>query len=170
MEVHIVLHPAVLVVLHAHLDGVADPHPHERPGHLAVEGPVTVGGAIGEVAYPFDGLKLDTHCLGVPLPDRGREVHRGTHNRLRHSGVQRVGKRRNAWLGVGGDDRRMGGGRHEIGGHSRWAVERGQHEARAQQDCGGAEQRTIVSVAGQSHGSILSPWPLHSLWRPTQPI
>ena len=45
------------------LDRVADAHPHEGAGHLVVEGPVPIGGAVGELASHLDGLEIDLDPL-----------------------------------------------------------------------------------------------------------
>jgi hypothetical protein len=76
MEVHVVLHPAVLVVLQRHLDGVADPHADKGPGHLAAEGPVAVGRAVGEIALALDCLEIHAHGLRRAVADFSRQVAR----------------------------------------------------------------------------------------------
>ena len=132
VEVDIVLHPAVFVVLERHLDGVADPHPHEGSRHLAVEGPVAVGGAVGEIGDALDRVELDADDLRVAACDRCREVGRRHDDRRRHRLVDGVGKRCIARRGLaveeqseaaegragGGDHRRRSGHQAEPAGQS----------------------------------------------------
>ena len=54
MEIDRVDHAAVGGILEMHVDRVADANAQERPGHLAVEGPVAEGGPFGEAAFELD--------------------------------------------------------------------------------------------------------------------
>ena len=70
------------------VDGVADAHADERPGHLAVERPVAEGRALGQPALDFDAEQIDAHGLRLALADRRRQVGRfardvGLDHRLR---------------------------------------------------------------------------------------
>ena len=71
MEIDVVHHPAVFGVLEADLHGIADADPHHGSRHLAVEGPVAVARAIGQLAHQLDGLQIDLNGFGLP-PAYGR--------------------------------------------------------------------------------------------------
>jgi hypothetical protein len=80
VEVDIVHHGAVVVVLELDLDGVADAHAHERAGDLVVEGPVAIGGAVGELAGDLGGFQIDLDALRTARADRRRQVGRVAHD------------------------------------------------------------------------------------------
>jgi hypothetical protein len=54
-------------IFQVQLDGIADAHPHERPGHRAVEGPKYIFYPIGKRRTLFNGLEFDDYlCRRAP--------------------------------------------------------------------------------------------------------
>ena len=63
MEINRMDERAIGRVLQMHFHRVADPHPNERTGHLAIEGPVPERGALSEPALEFDREKVHANEL-----------------------------------------------------------------------------------------------------------
>src|SRR5262249_32046173 len=76
MKIDRVDHRAVAGVLEVDFDGAADAHAKERTGHLAIEGPVAKGRALGETALQFDRNQIDAHGLRIAFAYRRRNVDR----------------------------------------------------------------------------------------------
>src|SRR4051812_25068180 len=72
VEVHRVIHEAVVVVLEMYLDRVADTHADEGPGYLPVERPEIVGDLIVQLSLQLDGLQVDSYDLGLTRTDGRR--------------------------------------------------------------------------------------------------
>ena len=51
-------------------DGVADAHAEEGSGDLIVEGPVGVGGAVGELTDDFSRFEVNAHNLWFAVTER----------------------------------------------------------------------------------------------------
>ena len=68
-------HDAILTVLEAHLDRVANAHPYEGTGNFAVEGPIVVRRFVVELADKLDSLQSTcTICAGRVKIGRGKSV------------------------------------------------------------------------------------------------
>jgi hypothetical protein len=158
MEVDVVHHRAVVVVLEAHLDRVADADPHERTRHLVVEGPVTVGRAVGELADDFGRIEIDLHALRTTRPDWGWQIGWIAHDRDSAIALDMTGGR----MGVRHRPARLlrakhlrPRGRRGFGGC--WRVDgdvaQANHQAQADQGRSRYQHDAVVPVARHLHGS-----------------
>src|SRR5690348_5818029 len=69
-------HRALARVLDMDVERVADAQAEERARHLAVEGPVAEGRALGEPAFDLLGDEVDPYRLWRPLGQRRRQIRR----------------------------------------------------------------------------------------------
>src|SRR6185437_8920376 len=76
MKIHRVHHGAVLRIFECQLNRIALPDANKRPGHLAIEGPVTIrcAGCGVEHADQFLGSESYSHHCGWAAADRRRKV------------------------------------------------------------------------------------------------
>jgi hypothetical protein len=71
MEVNRVCHRAVGQVPQVDFNRIAHAHSEERTRHFAIECPILIGGAIGELSFNFHRFQVDADGLRLARRDRG---------------------------------------------------------------------------------------------------